>query len=156
MDICFVTMSWDVAWMSSRIMRFVSSFSSSFSQYLESVRPLLDSKEYSRMEFLAHDFQETEAAQFQRYLLLKSWWATNYVSGVHTFIQCNSKFTQFIYSFICINNAFTSKGKWLVGGIHLLEEQKSYNGQQQLLHHGKVNYGYVCREKKLLVMLFMS
>lgn len=49
-------------------------------RYLESVRPLLGSKEYSQMEVLAHDFQETEAAQLQRYLVLKSWWATNYVS----------------------------------------------------------------------------
>lgn len=49
-------------------------------QYLESVRPLLDSGEYNQMEVLANDFKDTKAAQLQRYLILKSWWATNYVS----------------------------------------------------------------------------
>ncbi|XP_012716041.2 carnitine O-palmitoyltransferase 1, muscle isoform isoform X1 [Fundulus heteroclitus] len=49
-------------------------------RYLESVRPLLDSEQYNQMEMLASDFKETEAAQLQRYLILKSWWATNYVS----------------------------------------------------------------------------
>lgn len=48
----------------------------------------------------------------------------------------------------CIDNALISKGKWLVGGIHLLKEQKSYNGQQQLLHHGKMKYSYVCLFRK--------
>ncbi|XP_038155947.1 carnitine O-palmitoyltransferase 1, muscle isoform [Cyprinodon tularosa] len=49
-------------------------------RYLESVRPLLDSKQYNRMEILANEFKETESTQLQRYLILKSWWATNYVS----------------------------------------------------------------------------
>ncbi|XP_047210496.1 carnitine O-palmitoyltransferase 1, muscle isoform isoform X3 [Girardinichthys multiradiatus] len=49
-------------------------------KYLESVRPLLDSEQYNQMEILANGFKETEAAQLQRYLILKSWWATNYVS----------------------------------------------------------------------------
>ncbi|XP_077423675.1 carnitine O-palmitoyltransferase 1, muscle isoform [Vanacampus margaritifer] len=49
-------------------------------RYLESVRPLLDDEGYKQMEILANDFKETKAAQLQRYLILKSWWATNYVS----------------------------------------------------------------------------
>lgn len=49
-------------------------------QYLESVRPLLDDAEYYRMETLAKDFQEKTAPRLQKYLVLKSWWATNYVS----------------------------------------------------------------------------
>ncbi|XP_019712682.1 carnitine O-palmitoyltransferase 1, muscle isoform [Hippocampus comes] len=49
-------------------------------RYLESVRPLLDDEEYKQMEFLANDFKDSEAAQLQRYLKVKSWWATNYVS----------------------------------------------------------------------------
>uniref|UniRef100_A0A7N4V0Z5 Carnitine O-palmitoyltransferase 1, muscle isoform n=1 Tax=Sarcophilus harrisii TaxID=9305 RepID=A0A7N4V0Z5_SARHA len=48
--------------------------------YLESVRPLLDDEEYYRMEMLAKDFQERTAPRLQKYLVLKSWWATNYVS----------------------------------------------------------------------------
>ena len=51
-----------------------------FPQYLESVRPLLDSDQYDQMEILANDFKDSQAAQLQRYLKLKSWWATNYVS----------------------------------------------------------------------------
>uniref|UniRef100_A0A5F5PN07 Carnitine O-palmitoyltransferase 1, muscle isoform n=1 Tax=Equus caballus TaxID=9796 RepID=A0A5F5PN07_HORSE len=48
--------------------------------YLESVRPLLDNEEYYRMEMLAKEFQDKTAPRLQKYLVLKSWWATNYVS----------------------------------------------------------------------------
>lgn len=49
-------------------------------QYLESVRPLLNDEEYYRKEKLAKEFQEKTAPRLQKYLILKSWWATNYVS----------------------------------------------------------------------------
>ncbi|XP_042326457.1 carnitine O-palmitoyltransferase 1, muscle isoform [Sceloporus undulatus] len=49
-------------------------------RYLESVRPLLDDEKYYDMEALALDFQQQLAPQLQKYLILKSWWATNYVS----------------------------------------------------------------------------
>lgn len=49
-------------------------------RYLRSVRPLLDNENYSRMEGLAKDFENTIAPKLQRYLMLKSWWSTNYVS----------------------------------------------------------------------------
>lgn len=49
-------------------------------QYLESVRPLLDDEKYYRMEVLAKEFQDKTAPRLQKYLVLKSWWATNYVS----------------------------------------------------------------------------
>ncbi|TSK20002.1 Carnitine O-palmitoyltransferase 1, liver isoform [Bagarius yarrelli] len=49
-------------------------------RYLQSVRPLLDDKEYQNMEELASDFQKTLAPKLQWYLKLKSLWATNYVS----------------------------------------------------------------------------
>lgn len=58
-------------------------------QYLESVRPLLVSEEYNQMVALASEFRDSEAAQLQRYLILKSWWATNYVSTVQ---KCNPMF----------------------------------------------------------------
>ncbi|XP_069345361.1 carnitine O-palmitoyltransferase 1, muscle isoform isoform X2 [Eulemur rufifrons] len=48
--------------------------------YLESVRPLLDDEEYYRMEILAKEFQDKTAPRLQKYLVLKSWWAANYVS----------------------------------------------------------------------------
>lgn len=50
-------------------------------QYLESVRPLLDDERYDAMEALALDFQEHLGPRLQKYLILKSWWATNYVSA---------------------------------------------------------------------------
>ncbi|XP_078582243.1 carnitine O-palmitoyltransferase 1, liver isoform-like isoform X2 [Branchiostoma floridae x Branchiostoma japonicum] len=50
------------------------------SRYLKSVRPLMTDDQYKEMEQLAIDFQETLGPRLQRYLLLKSWWATNYVS----------------------------------------------------------------------------
>ncbi|XP_053260806.1 carnitine O-palmitoyltransferase 1, muscle isoform [Podarcis raffonei] len=49
-------------------------------RYLESVRPLLDADKYDDMEALALDFQLNVAPRLQKYLILKSWWATNYVS----------------------------------------------------------------------------
>uniref|UniRef100_A0A665UQ96 Carnitine O-palmitoyltransferase 1, muscle isoform n=1 Tax=Echeneis naucrates TaxID=173247 RepID=A0A665UQ96_ECHNA len=49
-------------------------------RYLESVHPLLDSDQYDQMEVLANDFKNSKAAQLQRFLILKSYWATNYVS----------------------------------------------------------------------------
>lgn len=44
------------------------------------MRPLLDDKEYHHKEVLAKDFQGKTAPRLQKYLILKSWWATNYVS----------------------------------------------------------------------------
>ncbi|XP_077301169.1 carnitine O-palmitoyltransferase whd [Arctopsyche grandis] len=49
-------------------------------RYLRSVRPLLDDANYKRMENLAEEFQQGIAVKLQRYLLLKSWWSSNYVS----------------------------------------------------------------------------
>ncbi|XP_017757990.1 PREDICTED: carnitine O-palmitoyltransferase 1, liver isoform isoform X1 [Eufriesea mexicana] len=49
-------------------------------RYLRSVRPLLDDENYARMETLANEFQKGIGVKLQRYLILKSWWATNYVS----------------------------------------------------------------------------
>ncbi|XP_055542353.1 carnitine O-palmitoyltransferase 1, liver isoform isoform X3 [Wyeomyia smithii] len=56
------------------------SVENTMSRYLRSVRPLLDDDNYSRMERLAKEFQNGIATKLQRYLLLKSWWSTNYVS----------------------------------------------------------------------------
>lgn len=49
-------------------------------QYLDSIWPLLEKEKYDRMEALALDFQKNVAPRLQKYLVLKSWWATNYVS----------------------------------------------------------------------------
>ncbi|KAF1562662.1 Carnitine O-palmitoyltransferase 1, muscle isoform, partial [Eudyptes schlegeli] len=49
-------------------------------RYLESVRPLMDDEKYCKMEALAKEFKEKTAPRLQKYLILKSWWTTNYVS----------------------------------------------------------------------------
>ena len=51
-----------------------------FPQYLRTVRPLLDDAGYARMEKLTREFQNGAGKRFQRYLSLKRFWATNYVS----------------------------------------------------------------------------
>ncbi|XP_014380535.1 carnitine O-palmitoyltransferase 1, muscle isoform isoform X2 [Alligator sinensis] len=58
----------------------VPSVQATIHRYLESVRPLLDDAQFSKMEVLAQDFQNYTAPRLQKYLVLKSWWATNYVS----------------------------------------------------------------------------
>lgn len=49
-------------------------------RYLQSVHPLLDDENYKRMQGLAYDFETTIAPKLQKYLMLKSWWSSNYVS----------------------------------------------------------------------------
>ncbi|CAH0546637.1 unnamed protein product [Brassicogethes aeneus] len=49
-------------------------------RFLRSVRPLLDDQNYMRMEKLADEFQKGIGKKLQRYLVLKSWWSSNYVS----------------------------------------------------------------------------
>ena len=44
----------------------------------------MDDEQYQRMEKLATEFRDNEGTRFNRYLLLKSFWATNYVS-LYTF-----------------------------------------------------------------------
>ncbi|XP_064446464.1 carnitine O-palmitoyltransferase 1, muscle isoform isoform X2 [Mirounga angustirostris] len=58
----------------------VPSVPATIQRYLESVRPLMDDEEYYRMKTLAKEFQDKTAPRLQKYLVLKSWWATNYVS----------------------------------------------------------------------------
>jgi len=44
------------------------------------VRPLRNDDDYQRLEKLANEFKGGIGRKLQRYLVLKSWWATNYVS----------------------------------------------------------------------------
>lgn len=50
------------------------------SRYLRSVRPLLDDEGYEKVKRQAEEFQNGIGKKLQRYLVLKSWWASNYVS----------------------------------------------------------------------------
>ncbi|XP_062403002.1 carnitine O-palmitoyltransferase 1, muscle isoform [Sardina pilchardus] len=58
----------------------VPSVDDTISRYLESVRPLLDDDQYNQMEVVANEFKKDPAPKLQKYLQLKSWWASNYVS----------------------------------------------------------------------------
>ncbi|KAK9881409.1 hypothetical protein WA026_016299 [Henosepilachna vigintioctopunctata] len=49
-------------------------------RYLRSVRPLLDDENYEKTKKLAAEFENGIAKKLQRYLVLKSWWSSNYVS----------------------------------------------------------------------------
>uniref|UniRef100_A0A3Q0SIJ1 Uncharacterized protein n=1 Tax=Amphilophus citrinellus TaxID=61819 RepID=A0A3Q0SIJ1_AMPCI len=49
-------------------------------RYLESVRPLMDDKDYERMTKLAAEFESSLGNRLQWYLKLKALWASNYVS----------------------------------------------------------------------------
>ncbi|XP_015980819.1 carnitine O-palmitoyltransferase 1, muscle isoform [Rousettus aegyptiacus] len=89
----------------------VPSVSDTIRRYLESVRPLLDDKEYHHKEALAKDFQNKMAPRLQKYLILKSWWATNYVSDWweeyiylrgRTPIMVNSNY--YVMDFVLIKN----------------------------------------------------
>ncbi|KAF2358191.1 Acyltransferase ChoActase/COT/CPT [Trinorchestia longiramus] len=58
----------------------VPSVEDTMTRYLRSVRPLLNDEEYTRMQKHANEFQNGIGRKLQKYLILKSWWATNYVS----------------------------------------------------------------------------
>jgi carnitine O-palmitoyltransferase 1 len=49
-------------------------------RYLRSVRPLLDDKTYEKFRKEAQEFENGIGKKLQRYLILKSWWSSNYVS----------------------------------------------------------------------------
>uniref|UniRef100_A0A5S6QB24 carnitine O-palmitoyltransferase n=1 Tax=Trichuris muris TaxID=70415 RepID=A0A5S6QB24_TRIMR len=49
-------------------------------RHLQSLEPLLEREQYERMSRLSDEFQRTIGPKLQRYLLLKSWFSTNYVS----------------------------------------------------------------------------
>uniref|UniRef100_T1GPK9 Uncharacterized protein n=1 Tax=Megaselia scalaris TaxID=36166 RepID=T1GPK9_MEGSC len=74
------TKLWGVAFPRSLPRLPVPSVHNTMERYLRSVRPLLDNENYERMEKLAKEFENTIGKKLQRYLLLKSWWSTNYVS----------------------------------------------------------------------------
>ncbi|XP_076444856.1 carnitine O-palmitoyltransferase 1, liver isoform-like isoform X2 [Babylonia areolata] len=58
----------------------VPALNDTLARYLESVRPLMDEDRFGRMERLAKEFESGLGKKLQRYLILKSWWATNYVT----------------------------------------------------------------------------
>lgn len=49
-------------------------------RWLRSVRPLMDDAMYDKVTKEAQEFENGIGKKLQRYLILKSWWSTNYVS----------------------------------------------------------------------------
>ncbi|KAL7014655.1 hypothetical protein ACKWTF_016048 [Chironomus riparius] len=49
-------------------------------RYLRSMRPIVDDENYQRLKREAEDFESGIGRKLQKYLILKSWWAPNYVS----------------------------------------------------------------------------
>ncbi|PAV83770.1 hypothetical protein WR25_24908 [Diploscapter pachys] len=49
-------------------------------KHLESMRSILSDKEYEELEFLSERFRKGVGRRLQRYLILKSWLSTNYVT----------------------------------------------------------------------------
>lgn len=49
-------------------------------RYLRSVRPLFDNESFAKVEKQAAEFKKGIGKKLQRYVLLKSWWSSNYVS----------------------------------------------------------------------------
>lgn len=91
------------------------------------------------METLAKEFQEKTAPRLQKYLVLKSWWAANYVSSTsraYPLPPC----VLAAHSPPSSAPAPTSHppaGERLVGRVCLPSRQDSPHGEQQLLCHGK-------------------
>ncbi|GJQ68704.1 hypothetical protein Trydic_g17240 [Trypoxylus dichotomus] len=56
------------------------SLKQTLTRYLKSVRPFVNNEKYQRITILAKEFEEGIGNKLQRYLVLKSWWSTNYVS----------------------------------------------------------------------------
>lgn len=59
---------------------FVPSVEGTIDRYLKSVHPLMDEDRFAKMKKLAGEFQNGIAKKLQWYLILKSWWSTNYVT----------------------------------------------------------------------------
>ncbi|XP_072021123.1 carnitine O-palmitoyltransferase 1, liver isoform-like [Amphiura filiformis] len=58
----------------------VPSVDSTLNKFLESVEPLFTSEENERLKKEAEEFRKTIAPKLQSLLVLKSWWATNYIT----------------------------------------------------------------------------
>jgi len=59
----------------------------------------MDDEKYSRMEGLVKEFEAGVGPRLQKYLVLKSWWTTNYVSNfLSAFIRPVQFFCQYILS----------------------------------------------------------
>ncbi|XP_022689348.1 carnitine O-palmitoyltransferase 1, muscle isoform-like [Varroa jacobsoni] len=82
-------------------------------RYLASVEPLVTVEEYQRLEKLAEEFKNTVAPKLQRYLYLKSWWASNYVSDWwEEFVYLRGRGPLMTYSnFYCLDPLLASVTK---------------------------------------------
>lgn len=92
-------------------------------RYLRSIKPLCDNdEEYERKQKLAIEFKKGISNRLQRYLVLKSWWASNYVS-IQTYVIYLNTHTHIVqYSCIFFFFRYQIGGKSMsiyVGGLLL-------------------------------------
>ena len=115
-------------------------------QYLESIRPLLNDKKFVEMQALVEDFKKGPGKKMQRYLYLKSWWATNYVSLCVFLLQ---------FLFTIVNLSPLPTGDRLVGTICLSPWPFFSYDQQQLLRLCKSTY-WLDNESLISIPFFLS
>ena len=65
-------------------------------RYLLSVRPLLDDSEFEKARKKAEEFEHGIGKKLQRYVVLKSWWSSNYVSDWYVYEVFSTYFLIFI------------------------------------------------------------
>lgn len=59
-------------------------------QFMRSVKPFLKKEDYEKMDALSKQFLNSIANRLQFYLMLKSWWSSNYVSYKLPLGNCRS------------------------------------------------------------------
>ena len=84
-------------------------------QYLLSIKPILEDEKYQRLSTLAEEFRTGLGKKLQRYLLLKSWWSTNYVSYYLVFLCTLSKKRGYIVLLMLVGRSVGLSVGWLVG-----------------------------------------
>ena len=116
----------------------------------------MDDEKYTRMEGLAKDFEKNLGPRLQWYLKLKSWWASNYVRHLAFVLFQVWKRWHFLIIYLVYFTCYYIVGEWLVGRVHLSQRQRTHNGQQQLLRHGKCPYCHTYESLLYHTVIHMS
>ncbi|RWS14683.1 carnitine O-palmitoyltransferase 1: liver isoform-like protein [Dinothrombium tinctorium] len=126
----------------------VPSLNDTMKRYLRSVRPLCKTDEdYHRIEKLANDFQHGIGKRLQRYLTLKSWWSSNYVSDWweeyvylrgRQALMVNSNFYGIDTLFVNLTNKQSSRAANLVHACFLFRRQIDRQELKPILVQGLV------------------
>lgn len=115
----------------------VPSLNDTLDKHLETVRPIFPEEKFKRVEALTEEFRNGEGNKLQRCLVLKSWWANNYVTDWwNNFVYLKSRAPMMINSnfygvsgpFYQVTNQQTSKAANIIHASFLfrklLEKEK--------------------------------